>query len=231
MIAAMALCCGRVLGSVYESGLFALDNVDPFIQMITPVGIDTLYIGSEVLFSGNIMDYNLNGLHSSLRLSLQGALATLLEEQQGSGIYYVWAVPDTETDQASLWLSAEDRFGNQSQISIASHFSIVYDRPLAPNQVRIQLINGLINLNWQAVTSTIRGYPCDVSSYLVQRSTTAIDGSQSAYQTIGITGDTTFCDLNGNPAQRAWYRVIALKTPNVQRINNPVPIAGIETNR
>jgi len=163
IVSSMCLCFG--LSSHGDSGNFAMDTVDPELQLISPVGSELWYIGDSrnILWSAVDDNFTENPISLWYRTA-NGTPFQILEENLINTGSYSWLLPAVHTDQAKVQINAVDSFGNTAETISPLCFSIHFIPPANPENVVVNTGSGLdAELSWDPVSTTIPPYNTSIT--------------------------------------------------------------------
>lgn len=196
-----------------ETDYFVLDTQPPALELLSPIGGEALYIGdtNDILWTAT--DTNLEPGSIYLWYSLNGGsdYQSLAEGLANSGSY-PWEMPSVQSYNARVRIRVNDSFGNFSQKSSLSAFSITYVPPAPPQGVIIDTSNGIdAVLSWQPVTTTIYNTPIVPDGYIVLYNETPYEDEQFYYY-HGETTGTTYTHYNvARRRDQMFYKIVAFK--------------------
>lgn len=203
------------LSSTTNSALFTLDTVDPDITIIAPNGGEAWYIGDTNNILWTATDTNLTPNTIYLWYSMNGGMdyITLAEAIANSGTF-PWLMPNTQSYNARVRVQAQDDFGNLTQESSASAFSITYVPPAAPGNVSVDISNNVdAVITWDPVTQTIYGTPILPDGYIVLYNESPYEENEHFYYYLwDVTTGTIFTHVGvAQHRDQMYYRVVAYK--------------------
>ena len=107
LLSILALCSG--LSSYGDSPDFSMDTVDPLLQLFSPNGGETWYIGDTKNIEWNAVDTNLGSDCIELGFSLNGGAdyASIAEAITNSGTY-AWELPAVQTLNAKVQIQVSE---------------------------------------------------------------------------------------------------------------------------
>ncbi len=191
----------------------ANDNVDPSLTILAPNGGEAWYIGDTNNITWTATDTNLNPNSIYLWYTMDGGTSyTPIASAITNSGSYPWAMPSIQSYNTKVRIKVSDSFGNFTQKSSASPFSITYVPPSAPLGVNIDTSNNLdAVITWQPVTQTIYSTPIAPDGYIVLYNETPYEGTQF-YYFLGrsFTNTYTHHDVAEFRSQM-YYKVVAYK--------------------
>ncbi len=203
------------LSSYTDTELFTLDTVAPTLDILSPIGGETWYLGDTHDITWTATDTNLNANSVYLWYSLNGGTEyiSLTEAIANSGSYS-WLLPATQSYNAKVRIRISDIFGNINQKNSSSSFSITYVPPAAPEGVNVNTSSGTnAVITWQPVTQTIPPYNSSITpdGYIVLFNETPYEDDR-LYYFLGrsFTNSYTHHDVAEFRSQM-FYRVVAYK--------------------
>jgi len=195
------------ISSYTDSGLVSLDTNPPELQLLSPNGGETWYIGDTNDITWTASDWSLNPNSAQLFYSLAEALANT-----GS---YPWALPSAQSYNARVRIQISDSFGNLSQKNSAAYFSITYVPPAPPDSVNVNTANAIdAVITWQAVTHTIPPYNSDITpdGYIVLYNESPYEQDEHFYYFLGRSFTTSYTHHDvAEFRNQMFYRVVAYK--------------------
>lgn len=204
------------LSSYTDSGLISLDTVLPQLDLLSPDGGESWYIGdirdiiwtaSDPHLAANSVDlwYSLNG--GSTYLPLSQSIAN-----SGS---YAWELPSIQSYNVRIRLGISDTFGNQSLVNSANPFSITYVPPAIPTAISVTSTNNIDALiTWDAVTHTIPPYnsPITPDGYIVLYNESPYEHDEHFYYFLGRSYTTSYTHHDVIEFRdQMFYKVLAYK--------------------
>ena len=203
------------LSSYTDSGNVALDTVVPTLELLSPNGGETWYIGDSKNITWSVSDPNLVADSAALWYSLNGGTAyTLIAQDEQNDGTLAWTIPNIQSQNAKVKISTHDSFGNIATAISAAPFTIAYVPPASPEGVNVDISNGMdAILSWNAVTTTIPPYntPITPDGYIVLYNETPYEDDR-LYYFLGrsFTTGYTHHDVAEFRSQM-FYKVIAYK--------------------
>lgn len=206
------------------SGLFALiaygtsapvvnDTVDPSLSILSPNGGEAWYIGDTNDITWTATDTNLSPNSVYLWYSLNGGTDynSLAEAIANSGSY-PWEMPSLQCYNARVRIKVSDSFGNFSQKSSASAFTITYVPPQTPTGLTVNTSNNVdAVLSWNAVSETIYNTPITPDGYIVLYNETPYEADQF-YYFLTETSLLSYTHLRvARFRSQMFYRIVAYK--------------------
>ena len=217
LLGLLILLVGNVyaLSTVADSDLVTLDTVPPTLNLLTPNGGETWYIGDtqNILYSATDAFINPNSI--KLWYSLNGGTTYLpiAQDLYNSGTY-AWQLPSVQSNSAKVRIAVSDLFGNLSQVSSAGVFALSYVPPAIPTGVNVQITNNVnAHITWNAVTNTIPPYnsPITPDGYIVLYNETPYEDDQY-YYFLGETDGLSYTHYRvARFRPQMYYRVVAYK--------------------
>jgi hypothetical protein len=203
------------LSSYGDTPDFVLDTIAPQVQLLTPNGGENWYIGDTQDILWEASDTNLLPEGITLLYSLNGAANfTYLAEALANSGSYAWLLPSSQSNNAKVQVQAMDSFGNMTQVSSLSSFSITYVPPASPSGLLVNLDNGIdAILAWDAVTQTIPPYnsPITPDGYIILYNETPYEDDQY-YYFLGRSFTTSYTHHDvAEFRTQMFYRVKAYK--------------------
>jgi len=173
LIAMIALLSSRspALVSHADSEDFAMDTIDPLVELLSPQGGEEWFIGESKNILWSATDHNFPAHPISLQYSINGGTLylDLASDLEDSGTY-LWLLPYAQTTSARVKVMARDSFGNSSQAASPQNFSLLIAPPLPPGNVTVDTGNGLdAVISWDPVTLTVppSSLPITPDGYIV----------------------------------------------------------------
>lgn len=118
------------LSSYTDTELFTLDTVSPTLDLMSPNGGETWYLGDTHDITWIASDWSLNPNSVNLFYSLNGCSAYLsLAEAIANTGSYPWVLPSTQSYNAKVRIQISDSFGNQSQKTSTACWSQISQCP------------------------------------------------------------------------------------------------------
>jgi hypothetical protein len=196
-----------------ETDYFIMDTQPPTLELNSPIGGETWYIGDTRDILWTAQDTNLLPESVYLWYSLSGSTEyTSLAEAIANSGSYAWELPDTQSYQTRVRIRVSDTFGNSSTRTSLGTFSITYVPPAAPDSVVVDTSNNIdAVLSWPAVTSTIYDTPITPDGYIVLYNETPYEDDQFYYY-HGETTGTTYTHHNVvRRRDQMFYKIVAFK--------------------
>ena len=191
------------------------DTVDPSLSILHPNGGEAWYLGDTNDITWTASDTNLSPNSVYLWYSMNGGneYVALAEAIANSGSF-AWEMPSTQSYNARVKIKVSDSFGNFTQLSSASAFTITYVPPQAPAGVTVNTTNGVdAIITWQPVTQTIYNTPIIPDGYIVLYNESPYEHDDQFYYYLwDITSGTSF--THGGVMRRRgemFYSVVAYK--------------------
>ena len=214
LLGALTLCSG--LSSYGDSPDFTMDTVAPQLELISPNGGESWYIGDTIAIQWNAVDTNLGPEGIELWYSLNAGMdyLSLAEGTLNSGSY-AWELPAIQSLSAKVQIQASDSFGNSALASSLGLFSINYAPLAIPEGLTVDISNGVdAVLFWEAVTHTIPPYnsPITPDGYIILYNESPYEDDEHFYYFLGrsYTPGYTHHDVVEFRDQM-FYRVSAYK--------------------
>ncbi len=187
----LLVCFGMLsaLGSSSTYGPVTIDTVDPEVKLLTPNGGESWYFGDtqDILWTASDDFLLENPILLEVSYSGNQNFSTLQENYENTGSY-AWQFPEIETDNCYIQITATDLMGNSTSIYSASAFSLGYVPPQAPDEVNVDLSNGVdALLSWQAVTQTIYNTPIIPDGYIILYNETPYEDDENRYYFLGFS--------------------------------------------
>ncbi len=168
-----------------DSDDFAMDTIDPQVQILYPVGGEEWFINTPQNILWAAQDHSFSDTPISLWYSTNsGADYQMIQENLANSGTYVWQISAVQTDHAKVRIMTVDSFGNAGEVSSPQTFSIIHLPPAAPENLVVDTANGLhALLSWDAVTQTIPPYnlPFSPDGYIILYNETPAEDEQSYY--------------------------------------------------
>lgn len=210
------VCLGMYgLSGFGDSGTLTLDNVPPYIILISPNGGEEWYFGQTENILWQASDTNV--AQNSVCIIYDphnGPIVTIADMSANDGIE-AWIVPSSGTSDARIVISVQDLFGNLSTVESAAPFSVIAAPPAPPQNVNVQIVNTWDALiSWQAVTHTVTGVPITPDGYIVLYNETPHQEPQYYYF---LAETSLLSHLHPNIARfrdQFYYRVVAYIDPD-----------------
>lgn len=203
----------RALSSYGTSPAVINDTVDPSLSLLSPNGGEQWYIGDTNNITWNATDTNLIPNSVYIWYSLDGGsnYLPLAEGIENDGIE-PWTMPETQSYNARVKIQVADSFGNITNKSSASFFSITYVPPAEPTGVNVNISNAVdAVITWQPVTTTIYHTPIVPDGYIVLYNETPYEYEQF-YYFLSMTTGLTYTHQNvARFRQQMFYKVVAFK--------------------
>jgi hypothetical protein len=160
------------LSSITDTELFILDTVAPSLNLISPNGGEEWYIGDTHNITWTATDTNMPIYPIypiKLWYSLNGGNNYILLTDSTANIgSYSWGMPSSQSYNARVKIGATDSFGNFTQKSSNSPFSITYVPPKIPLGVNVNVSNNPdAVISWLPVTETIYNTPITPDGYII----------------------------------------------------------------
>lgn len=199
------------------SPLVTLDTINPTVDLLSPNGGESWYIGEthDILWTAS--DSHISTLPVALDYKkLSSSLWTTIQSDLNNSGSYAWLLPSITSLQTQVRLSVKDAFGNTANDVSASPFSIGYVPPASPQNVNVQIVNSRdAIITWSAVNETILGTPIEPTAYLVMYNQTTDPDNDAAYYFLDeILAPGVYTHTHHSVARRApnmFYRVVAVK--------------------
>ncbi|MCB5267103.1 MAG: hypothetical protein LHW46_03200 [Candidatus Cloacimonetes bacterium] len=192
-----------------------LDTVAPSLQLISPAGGETWYIGESQDIIWRAEDPHLTDECVNISCSIDSldSFISLAEWLPNTG-QWPWQLPFVDTDGAFVKISISDRFGNSSEVMNPNSFSILGLAPAAPDSLTIEIAEDLdAIISWNPVTTTIApmSIPINPDGYYVFYADSPYE-DEDHYFLLGSTGDTTFTHHKAlEYRDQLYYRVVSYK--------------------
>ena len=194
------------------SPIFAMDTVDPTLDLTSPNGGEEWYIGSIHNILWNATDSNLPANPINIEFANSGSnFETLSENEVNDGIF-AWDIPSQSTENARIKVIAIDTFGNLTEDFSTGTFSIGYVPPQAPQNVAVDVSNGIdAVISWQAVTHNTQGEEITPDGYIVlYNEVPEEEENGDFYYFLGATSSLTFTHQRvAEFRDQQFYRVVA----------------------
>lgn len=201
------------LSSFGTSAPVVIDTVDPSLSIISPNGGEAWYIGDTNDITWTASDTNLSPNSVYLWYSMNGGTnySPLAEAIANSGSY-PWEMPSTQSYNARVRIKVSDSFGNSTQRSSASPFTITYVPPQTPSDVSVDTSNNVdAVLSWNAVTQTIYNTPITPDGYIVLYNETPYEDDQF-YYFLTETANLSYTHQRvARFRNQMFYRIVAYK--------------------
>ncbi|MDY0150922.1 MAG: hypothetical protein RBS43_01460 [Candidatus Cloacimonas sp.] len=203
------------LSSYTESGDIALDTVVPVLQLNSPNGGETWYIGDSKNITWAVSDPNLVPDSASLWYSLNGGtIYTLIAQNEVNDGTLPWTIPNVQSQNTKVKISASDSFGNIAITNSASAFTIAYVPPASPEGISVDISSGVdATISWNAVTNTIPPYntPITPDGYIVLYNETPYE-DERLYYFLGRSYITSYTHHDvAEFRSQMFYKVVAYK--------------------
>jgi hypothetical protein len=203
------------LSSFTDSGAVSLDTVPPVLELLTPNGGETWFIGDtrDIIWTANDPNLETNSVY--LWYSVNGGTDYLgLAEAIAHSGTYAWELPSVQSYNARVRVRISDSFGNLSQRSSSANFAITYVPPAEPTGVNVDTSdnqNALIS--WEAVTQSIPPYnsPITPDGYIVLYNETPYEDDR-LYYFLGRSFTTSYTHQDVVEFRdQMFYRIKAYK--------------------
>jgi len=204
------------ISSYTDSGLVSLDTNPPELQLLSPNGGETWYIGDTNDITWAASHWSLNPNSVQLFYSLNGGTTyTSLAEAIANTGNYPWEIPFTQSYNARVRIQISDNYGNLSQKYSVTNFSITYVPPAPPESVNVNTANSIdAVITWQAVTHTIPPYNSDITpdGYIVLYNESPYEQDEHFYYFLGRSYTTSYTHHDvAEFRNQMFYRVVAYK--------------------
>ena len=202
------------LSSTTNSAPFTLDTEDPDISIIAPNGGEAWYIGDTNNITWTVEETNLTPNTINLWYSLSGSEYTPLAADIANSGSWPWLMPEVQSCNARVKITALDDFGNLGEKVSAGAFSITYVPPAAPANVNVDITNTVdAIISWDPVTETIYGTPITPDGYIVLYNESPYEENEHFYYFLwDVTTGTTFTHPRvAQHRDQMYYRVVAYK--------------------
>lgn len=191
------------------------DTVDPSLSILAPNGGEAWYIGDTNDITWTASDTNLTPNSVYLWYSMNGGTDYLpIAAGTANDGSESWEMPSTQSYNTKVRVRVSDNFGNFTQKSSASAFTITYVPPQEPTGVSVNTTNGIDAIvTWQPVTQNIYNSPLTPDGYIVLYNESPYEHDEHFYYYLwDVTSGTTF--THGGVMRRRgemFYRVVAYK--------------------
>lgn len=223
LIALLGCSCLFGMAGIAESDLVILDSVSPELIIIAPIFGSTWSAGSIQRIEWYAFDNHFAPHPIDIRCYIYGTgYANVGQNLPNTGFYY-WEVPDYQTPNASIWITATDMFGNM-YMTQSDAFEITEALPGAPEILSISVVNDTdILLSWSAVEHDILGNPCTPDGYRVYASNTP-----GVFDLIADTTQLVYLHQN---AAIIWDKRFYMVKAYINRSQSPAELIPLEVSR
>ena len=193
-----------------------MDTIDPYLELISPNGGESWYIGDTIAIQWNAVDTNLGPDGIELWYSLNGGVdyVSIAEAIANSGSY-AWELPASQSLRGKVQIQASDTFGNSALVSSLSLFSISYAPPAIPEGLTVDISNGVdALLNWEEVTQSIPPYnnPIIPDGYIILYNESPYEDDEHFYYFLGRSYTTQYTHYDvAEFRDQMFYKVSAYK--------------------
>lgn len=210
----LTLCSG--LSSYGNSPDFEMDTVAPQLELISPNGGESWYIGDTRNILWTASDTNLDPAGIDLWYSLNGGADYLsLAEAIANSGSYPWELPGIQSLNAKVRIGARDSFDNSTLVHSLNSFNIGYVPPAIPEGLSINISNAVdALLTWDEVTQTIPPYnsPITPDGYIILYNESPYEHDGNSYTFLGRSYVTSYTHHDvGEFRNQMFYRVQAYK--------------------
>jgi hypothetical protein len=193
--------------------VFTMDTLNPSVDLLSPNGGETWFVGESNYITWNASDSNFPSSPVTLQYKTEDTWFTL-EESIGNESIYEWIIPNTLTTNAYVRIIVTDTFGNTATDSSQSSFIIDDSTPAMVQNVNvIALDNVHVKITWDPVTTTVQGNQIVPTGYIVLANSSDELWNMNSYYVLGITdASTEFIHENAISLEsRTFYRIVAFK--------------------
>jgi hypothetical protein len=194
------------------SSIFAMDTVDPVLDLSSPNGGEEWYIGSTHNILWSASDNNLLANSVDIEFATTGTNFTTVAEDEFNDGIYAWAIPTTTTENGRIKIIVADTFGNLTEDSSSGTFIIGYVPPQPPQSVSVDVSNGIdAVISWQAVTHNTQNEEITPDGYIVlYNEVPTEEDNDDFYYFLTATSDLTVTHHRvAEFRDQQFYRVVA----------------------
>ncbi len=191
------------------------DTVNPAVTLLTPLSVDTWYVGQMKDITWTASDSNLLTDGINLYYSLDGGLSfyPLTGNLANTGSFTL-QIPAIECDITQVRVKATDSFGNFTQE--AHPLVLSYTPPRQVQNVEVAALGTDVIISWQAVTQSVLNEAFTPDGYMLFYCETASANRQD-FTLLATTNQTFYSDPDATwtYGQRFYY-VVAYKNYTVR---------------
>ncbi len=194
------------------SALFAMDTVDPALNLNSPNGGEEWYIGSTHNIEWVASDNNLSANSIIIQFANSGTDYEALSENETNDGIFAWEIPSLSTENARIKIIANDTFGNLTEDFSDANFVIGYVPPQSPQSVSVDISNGIdAVISWQAVTHNTENEEVTPDGYIVlYNEVPSQEENSDFYYFLGATSNLTITHQRvAEFREQQFYRVVA----------------------
>jgi len=199
--------------TVSVSPLFYMDTINPVVNLFSPNGGESWYVGETNSITWSASDSNFPSLPVNLEYKVDTAWITL-ETSYGNDGTYQWIIPNSLTTHGYVRISVIDLFGNAAADSSENSFTIDDATPATVQNVHISINDTLnVTITWDPVTLTVQGNPIVPSGYIVLCNSSNDPWNMTSFYVLGTTEtETVYVHENVLPSvPHMFYSVVAVK--------------------